>query len=46
MLSTKYDDLKKEFPDEVIFFFDSQGKLNAFGKIAQELLECRKSNAE
>ena len=40
-ISKKYDDLLKAFPDVADHLFNSNGELNAFGKIADELLGLR-----
>lgn len=44
-LEEKYPQLKSEFPEMFIFLFSSDGELNAFGKMAQELFQLRRADA-
>ena len=41
-LEEQYPKLKSEFPDDFIYFFGTDGKLNRWGSMAQELYDLRR----
>lgn len=38
-LESRYSKLKKTFPEQFIYLFDSKGELNSQGKMAQKIID-------